>query len=71
MTVWIVTTQAREETAAGVIQRVYVRCWGAYSTAARATQLATKYGGTVTEVAVDDEQGVNLQQWLNPGYTQE
>jgi hypothetical protein len=66
--VWLVTGQAREETKDGVIQRVVVRAWGVYSSEDRAAAMATKYNGSVTELVVDEEQGANLQQWLNPGY---
>jgi hypothetical protein len=71
MQIWIVTAQAKEETNTGIIQRVDVRCWGAYSTEERAQQMASKYNGAVTALTVDQEQGANLQHWLNPGYTQE
>ena len=71
MQVYVVTSQAQEQTSAGVIQRVDVRCWGAYSTLVRAQQIADKYLGSVTTLTVDQEQGTNLEHWMNPGYTQE
>ncbi len=71
MTAWVVTSQGKEESPTGTILRVYVRCWGVYSTEARAQVIAAKHSATVTEMTVDQEQGANLEVWLNPGYAQD
>jgi len=61
--IWIVTSQAREEIPTGQAIGFHVRTWGAYTSLTRAQQIAAKYGGTATEVTVDQEQGANLESW--------
>ncbi|MFA4971212.1 MAG: hypothetical protein WC683_01275 [bacterium] len=64
MLIYIVTTQAREEQPTGPAIGFRVRCWGSYTDVARAQQMATKYGGHVSTVVVDQEQEVTLETWL-------
>lgn len=68
MEIWAVTRQSKEESAAGVILRVDVRCFGVFTDETRANEIAVKNNATVAPLVLDGEDARLLQSWTNPGY---
>lgn len=69
MQIYVVTSEAKDESTAGVILEVKVRIWGVFTELTRANDVATKYEGTVQAVYLDkEESGAIIQNWINPGY---